>query len=242
MTVVDPTIPTKIGIEQGTALTVYIGKPDVQLSVTAEPLETASKEVKWKSAKPKIVKVGSDGTLTPVKAGTAKITATSTKNKKAKATITVTVVDLTVPVGLKLTAEKTELAIGETVAVKCELLRQDPEVPAVGTVTWTSSSKKTAKVDKDGNVTGLKGGTVTITAAVGKVKETIQLTVKTAGSGETVFEDVPDGEPEEIPEEMPKDVPDADPEAPVADPPAYEEWNDWYGDDDTPDLDGYDEF
>ena len=224
LTVVDPTIPTKIAIEQGTTLKVYLGKPEVQLTASAEPANTASNAVTWKSSKPKIVKVASDGTLTPVKAGTAKITATSTKNKKAKATITVTVVDLTVPTGIIIEAPANELAVGGTLQLKAKLSGPDPDVPAVSAVTWKTKNKKIAKVDKNGLVTGVKEGEVTITATtkVGKKVAEIALTVKAAGK-EAEPTVLPDAEPaiEEPPVEEP--LPEGEElEEPIAVEPATE--------------------
>ena len=242
LTVIDPTIPTSISIDQGTACTIYLGKPDIQLKVSAQPVGTADDTVTWKSAKPKIVKVESDGTLTPIKAGSAKITATSTKNKKAKATITVTVVDLTVPAGITITNTETTLQVGNTLELKYKLERQDPEVEAVSAVTWKVNNKKVAKVAKDGTVTGLKFGTVTITATTTTGKKTAQITLTVVeGEGEAITplteeeplewaqpEDEVEDPNEATPEEPDPEEPEAE-EPETAEPTTDTEWNDWYG-------------
>ena len=252
LTVVDPTIPTSISIDQGASITMYLGKPVPQLTVSAQPAETASNAVTWKSSSAKVLKVDKNtGALTPVKAGTAKITATSTKNKKAKATITVTVVDLTVPAGIAITAPATEVAVKGTLQLDYELLRQDPEVPAKSAVTWKTKNKKIVTVSKTGLVKGIKEGTVVITAttAVGKKVAEITLTVKAPTGAEGTVE-LPDIEPviddpafdEPVLEEPAVDEPSDEPvipEEPVAD----MEWSDWYGE--APAADGaeqYEEF
>ncbi len=51
---------------------------------------------------------------------------------------------------------------------------------AVSTLKWTSSNATVAKVDAKGNVTALKAGTATITAASGTAKATCTITVKAA--------------------------------------------------------------
>ena len=242
LTVVDPTIPTSIAIEQGTAFTVYLGKPEVQLAISAEPAATASTAVTWKSSKPKNLKVDKNtGMLTPMKAGTAKITATSTKNKKAKATITVTVVDLTVPAGIEITSEtgESKVTIKGTLQLKATPVAQDNEVPPVDMVTWKTGNKKLAKVDKNGLVTGLKAGKVKITATSTKDKTVVgEFTVEVVEAipGEAEAFELPDAE--QVIEEPVVEQPAA--EEPVA---TEEELNDWYGDDPIPEVaDWYEEF
>ena len=54
---------------------------------------------------------------------------------------------------------------------------------ATGTVTWASSSPLIATVDANGRVSALKAGTTTITASVGKVTATVDVTVTASQSG-----------------------------------------------------------
>lgn len=210
LTVVDPTIPTSISIDQGKEITVYVGKEDIyQLTVTAEPKETASKEVTWKSSKKTVVDVDANGKLTPKRKGKATITATSTKNKKKNAKITVYVTDLTVPTGIKLSTEtgSTTLITGGSLKLKYDLTGPDETVPAVSEVKWKSKSTKIARVSSDGLVTALKPGTVEIVATtkIGKVSGSITLTVVNTTGNEA---DIVEGTVEdEMPEEtMPTDA------------------------------------
>ena len=229
LTVVDPAVPVSISVAQENPIAegkVYIGKDDgCLLKVTAKSAVEdgeAADTVTWKFSKPKILKVDRNtGLLNPVAAGTAKITATSTKNKKAKATITLTVVDLTVPAGIKITTAETTVRVGSPLKLDYELLRQEQDVEAKSAVTWKTSNKKIAKVAKDGTVTGLKSGTVTVTAttAVGKHATSIDLLI-VEGEGAAIAEP-PAEEPaaKESPAE-PAAPDDIDPDG---------EWSDWYG-------------
>ena len=85
--VVDPTIPTKVTIAEGKKATVLLGAP-LQLSAIVEPA-TADQTIKWTSSAKSVAKVDAGGVVTPVKSGTATITATTAN--KLKATFTVVV-------------------------------------------------------------------------------------------------------------------------------------------------------
>jgi alpha-amylase len=54
---------------------------------------------------------------------------------------------------------------------------------ATSTVTWASSSPLIARVDANGRVSALKAGTTTITASVGKVTATVDVTVTASQTG-----------------------------------------------------------
>ena len=87
VTVVDPTIPTKVTISQGKKATVTAGDT-LQLNAVITPDAAKGAAVKWKSSKSGVASVNSAGLVTAKKAGTAKITATAGKKS---ATITITV-------------------------------------------------------------------------------------------------------------------------------------------------------
>ena len=63
---------------------------------------------------------------------------------------------------------------------------------ATGTVTWASSSPLIATVDANGRVSALKAGTTTITASVGKVTASVDVTV-TASHKNVVYASKPSG-------------------------------------------------
>lgn len=87
VTVVDPTIPTKVTISQGKKATVTAGDT-LQLNAVIAPDTAKGAAVKWKSSKSGVASVNSAGLVTAKKTGTAKITATAGKKS---ATITITV-------------------------------------------------------------------------------------------------------------------------------------------------------
>lgn len=92
---------------------------------------------------------------------------------------------------VKIISTVKEVTAGETITLEATV---SPENATNKTVTWTSSDTTVATV-KDGVVTGVKEGKVTITAKAGEKTATVEVTVKAAatsggetggsGSGET---------------------------------------------------------
>lgn len=85
---------------------------------------------------------------------------------------------------VKITSTVTEVTVGKTITLTAEVLPADATNK---TVTWTSSDTTVATVVKDGVVTGVKEGNVTITAKAGEKTATVEVTVKAAATsgGET---------------------------------------------------------
>lgn len=123
---------------------------------------TVSK-VKWTSSDKKIATVNSDGLVTAKKAGTATITAKA-NGKKYTCKVTVT----------KVKINTSDITIGhcDTYQLKMENTKD--------IVTWSSSNKKVATVNKNGKVTAKKAGTTTVTAKVNGKKYTCKVTVQKA--------------------------------------------------------------
>ena len=140
-------------------------KATFKLTATIEPANaTTDRTLNWKSDKEDIAKVAQDGTVTGVKAGTAKITVTTKNNKTATCTVTVTSAGSgTGTTDVKVSLDKTAatLAVGKDVTLKATVSPAN-----AGSVSWTSSDPKIATV-ANGKVTGKKAGTAKITAAVG---------------------------------------------------------------------------
>lgn len=87
VTVKDPCAPTGVAIDNAPG-TIYIGMGTPRLTARLEP-GYARTTLKWKSSNRKVLRVSADGVLTPVKAGTAKITVTTGNKKKAAVKLTV---------------------------------------------------------------------------------------------------------------------------------------------------------
>ncbi len=139
---------------------VYTGK-----TVTVKATATPSATVKYTSGNTKIATVDSKtGLVKGVKAGTVYIKATA-GNLTASCKVTVK--------ASTLTFAKTSVTIykGKTTTVKAIA------TPAA-TVKYTSSNKKIAAVNSKGVITGVKAGTVTITATAGSLKTTCKVVVK----------------------------------------------------------------
>ena len=149
---------------------------NLQLSVTYNPSDTTDdKTVTWSSTDDTVAKVDENGNVEALKAGTAYIKA-KVGDKEVSCKIDV-VVPLT---GIELNTDKTEILKGQTEKLSARLSPNDATYS--GKIEWTSSDNTIATVDENGNVKGLKQGTVTITAkAVENEKEftaTCDVTVK----------------------------------------------------------------
>ena len=138
-----------------------------------------SGKLTFKSSKTSIATVSSKGVVTGKKVGTAKITVTPKSGKKK--TITVTVAKA--PTKVTLNKTKATVTVGKTLQLKATL----PSKTASNKLTWTSSNKSVATVNKNGKVTAKKAGTATITVKTfnGK-KATCKVTVKKASTPSSV--------------------------------------------------------
>lgn len=76
--------------------------------------------------------------------------------------------------GIKLNQSKATIYLGKT----CQLKAKLTPAGAQGKVSWSSSNKKVAKVNKNGKVTALKKGKATITAKAGGKKAVCKIIVK----------------------------------------------------------------
>lgn len=146
------------------------------LKASIFPADTTDK-VTWSTSNKKVVSVTSKGKIKGVKTGTATITTKMSNGKKASCKVTV-VKSTKKASSIKLNKKKLTMNKGTYTQLKATLSKKSTDK-----VTWKSSNKKVAKVDSNGVITALKGGTVTITAkaASGK-KATCKVTVKEAAT------------------------------------------------------------
>lgn len=149
---------------------------DLQLSVTYNPEDTtADKTVTWTSTDDTVATVDENGKVTALKAGTTYIKA-KVEDKEVSCKIDV-VVQLT---GINLNKDVAEIVKGQTEKLTVTLVPEDTTY--TGKIEWTSSDDTIATVDENGNVKGIKEGTVTITAKAvengNEIIDTAEITVK----------------------------------------------------------------
>jgi uncharacterized protein YjdB len=135
-----------------TEFLLYV-EQEKQLSVTPIP-GSASTEVTWSSSNPAVATV-TDGLVKAVTPGEVVITATSKDNEYIKASAILTVKGQ----GLDFEASDYEVFVGATVT---PTLINTPATATIP-VTWESSDPSIASV-ANGVITGVKPGTVTVTA------------------------------------------------------------------------------
>ena len=152
VTVKSPTLSLK------SKATAYLSNP-FTLDASVKP----SGNVTWKSSNAKIASVSSAGKVTPKKTGTVNITASCYGIKKTcKITVKKPSVQLEANDYTIFAENNCQLAVKAYPSEK---------------LSFHSSNKKVATVDKEGNVHGLSAGTATITVSVPGAKATCKITV-----------------------------------------------------------------
>ena len=136
--------------------TVNVGKK-VTVKATVTPANADNKTLAWTSSNTKIATV-SNGVVKGVKAGRVIITAKTTDGSNISAKCTVTVKHPVTRISL---SKKATMYTGKKLTLKAKV---NPANASNKALTWKSSNTKIAKVASNGVVTGVKAGTVKITA------------------------------------------------------------------------------
>ena len=145
-----------------------------KLTVSYNPNNTTvDKTVAWTSSDNKVATVDKDGNVTSVGAGTATITAT-VAGKTATCKVTVSKKEVALE-SIKLNKTAVSGKVGDSEKLTVSYNPNNTTVDK--TVAWTSSDKKVATVDKNGNVEMVGVGSATITATVAGKKATCKVTV-----------------------------------------------------------------
>ncbi len=139
--------------------TMKIGDEQYLLAITSN-----GKKPSFSSSDSKIASVNIYGKITAKKPGTVKITA-KIRNGEASCTVKVQ------KTKLQLSAKEIRLENGQSARLKVSSSTGHP-------VTYKSSKKSIATVDKDGMITARKPGSAVITATVDKISESCKVTVK----------------------------------------------------------------
>ena len=144
-----------------------------QLTAKTIPEDTTEdKAIVWSSSDPEVATVDKNGLVTAIKTGKTTI--------KAKSELTgfsgsceITVVSPMTGISM----DKTTLTVNRDRTDKLTVIFSPEDTTDDQTVTWSSSDPSIADVDQQGNVTGHKIGTATITATCGKFTATCDVTV-----------------------------------------------------------------
>ena len=155
------------------AATMNVGDA-FDLACTVAPEDATNKEVEWSSSDSAILLV-SNGKVTAVKAGTAKLVATAKDGSEVKAELEITVSN--VPVSEITIAGKKQLVVGQSDTFSAAVAPSNATNKAY---TWSSSNAEVATVDENGKVTAVAVGTVKIIATANdgsQVKGEVELEV-----------------------------------------------------------------
>ncbi len=138
--------------------TLYQGLAGVQFAASVQPADTTNKAITWESSDPAIASVDAAGFVTPLKAGSVRITATAASGAKRYVRIHVRI-----PTS-GITLDKTEMTAfaGKSTRLRATVT---PSNAFIRRVTWTSSDPAVATVNSGGTVVGRKEGTAVITAS-----------------------------------------------------------------------------
>lgn len=166
------------------------------ITPTVTPADATNKSVTYSTSNSKVAKV-SGGKITAVGGGTATITATA-GGKSAKCTVYVKVAQT----GIAVSGSK-----NKTVSEGSTLKLSTAKVPSDATdsygTTWKTSDPAIATVSTNGTVTGVKPGTVTITATQNGWTATYTVTITEKPSeSESVSESESETESEESSNEL----------------------------------------
>ena len=157
---------------------VAVGQ-SVQLSAVvrdANGTVISNAPVTWSTSNRFLAGVSSTGVVTGVAAGTATITAIS---GTASGTASISVqVPLAAVDRIVVTPRDPTIDVGKTVQLVATLTDQQGNVLTGRTVTWTSSDQSRATVSNTGLVSGIRSGSVTITASSGGKSGSVTVRVK----------------------------------------------------------------
>ena len=141
---------------------IKIGKSmKSKITATVAPVDATNKKIKWSVDDSSVAAVSASGEITGKSVGTTKVYCEAQDGSGTKATVSVTVYQ---PVqSLKLDKKTVTVSAGKTSdALAITITPADAEYQ---TVTWMSSDESIAKVNEKGEITGIAGGTATITAS-----------------------------------------------------------------------------
>ena len=170
------TVPViSVSLNKG-SLTLVEGESET-LTVTVNPTDATNQQITWSSSSSSVASVV-DGVVTALAPGTAVITA---RVADKEATCVVQVERSVIPVtGISLNKTSLNLIKGNSETLTATVTPADATDK---TITWSTSNETIAKVDGNGRVTAVGGGSAVITAKAGDQTATCAVTVTVPVSG-----------------------------------------------------------
>ncbi|MCR5567303.1 MAG: Ig-like domain-containing protein [Clostridiales bacterium] len=154
----DPYLNGLTSADDGLPVIVLAVKKNIQLQVNVLPKKLRNKKVELSADNGEAVRVKGNS-VTGLKPGEAVLTIASAEDPSV--TLQYRIVVIQPLTRIALTASAKTVAVGGTMELKPSYL---PEDATRKQVTWASANEQIATVDKNGKVTGLKKGSVRITA------------------------------------------------------------------------------
>lgn len=180
--------------------------------LVATLLPENAKKVKliWSSSDESIATVDENGNIKTLKEGTVTITV-RTEDGRYSESCTITVSTEVVAVEGVSISGGDEVSVGSSIKLTATVT---PENATNKNVTWSSSNTRIAKVDQNGNVTGVKAGkvTITVTTVEGGHKATHSVTVKASGNGGGNTTSTPSSSGSQQPQQNPSNPGSSNPE------------------------------
>lgn len=193
---------TKISINNDD-FTLKVGNTK-SLTYSISPSNATNKKVSWDTSNPSIAKVSSAGKVTGVGAGSAYITIKSVDGVSDRVKVVVTRSNPIKATKISISPSSLTLNVGSKKSLAATVL---PSNASIKSVTWVSHNTSIARVDSNGNVTGVGAGSTKISAITtdNSVSSSINVTVKsTSSSGGSTGGSTKPSKPTEP--EVPEDV------------------------------------
>lgn len=157
----------------------------IKVKTKVLPEDAVDKTLKFSSDNTSVASVSSDGYIMGLSSGTAKITATA--NNKISSTININVYSLVTDI--MVTTNNCVVQIDGNYKINAKVLPEDANNKKIN---YQSENEEIAKVDAEGNITGISEGktNIILTSEDSKVTKKVQVTVmRKLGEGEIIFDE-----------------------------------------------------
>ena len=135
-------------------LAMEAGGAPATLTAQIRPENTTNKEILYHSENSAIATVSEEGTVTPISAGTTKVSAISAADPAITADSTITITPAWTE-DIHIKEDQLKIGVGHTSYIQV--------LSAPGDITFTSQNPDIAETDQNGYLTGIAKGTTTIT-------------------------------------------------------------------------------